>query len=107
MIDFEIVSRSKKQVEKPVERNMVRRRRSLLVRMNNLVESLSLSSFDTEEKANGSALEEVERQNPIGRESEDDNCEKLSLKIGCSLFVRVISRRRMGTWSCMHWNAKH
>lgn len=48
--------------------------------------------------------EEEERQNPIGQESEDDNCGKLNLKIGCSWFVRVISERRMGT--CMHWNAK-
>lgn len=97
MIGSEIVSQNTKQVELPVERNKVRRRRNLLVKMSNLVESPSRQSFDMEEKVADLTLEEEEeRQNPIGRESEGDNCEKLSLKVGCSLFVRVISERRIG-----------
>lgn len=104
MIDFEIESQNTREVEWPVERNKVRRRRSLLVKRNNLVERRSRRNSDMEVKADDLALEEGERQNPIGQESEGDNCEKLNLKIGCSWFVRVNSKRRMGT--CMHWNAK-
>lgn len=73
---------------------------NLEVRKNNLVESPSRQRTDMVQMVVDSAWEEVERQSLIGRESEDDNCGKLNLKIDCSWFVRAFSRRKEWAPAC-------
>lgn len=93
MLDFEIEvgieSQSTRWVEWLVERNKVRRRRSLEVKRNILVETLNHQMYCRERKVVDLILGGVELQSQRGRANEGDNYGKGNLRVDCSWLVRA------------------